>query len=62
MNKMEFGCEKCGYRPNRVEGKSNENWSVFDVGPCPKCGEKMGIIFANKSLKQTETTGAAEKE
>ncbi len=44
---MWFGCPKCKHKPTRNEKSSNDNWSVFKCGDCPKCGEKMKINFEN---------------
>lgn len=39
-----FGCSNCGYRPDKDETMSNDNWSVYDCKKlCPKCSSKMKI-------------------
>jgi ssDNA-binding Zn-finger/Zn-ribbon topoisomerase 1 len=43
-----FGCPKCSYEPQIDESKSNENWSVFDIGKCPKCNTEMRLNFTDK--------------
>ena len=49
--KMWFGCKPCLYEPPKDEAKSNNNWSVFPSGVCPKCGAEMRINFEEPPIE-----------
>ena len=44
---MWFGCPSCLFRPERNKDMSNQNWNVFDVAKCPKCGTEMRLNFSD---------------